>query len=170
MEKISFSKSDLGDWSVDYRTSNIVNPDLLDKRPKSEGAVSESVLPKDGAGSADASGGDNNEAGRAERKKHDALMARKLDEERQAQQRLLQTFYAEKLRIELSPEKFRDSMKSMAERSIEQLMSREGSSLKLEWKSELHQFSLAISMEAYDKLNEDVSRQREPVESAPVRS
>ncbi|WP_172253460.1 hypothetical protein [Saccharibacillus deserti] len=165
MEKISFGKGDSGDWGMNYRTSNIVNPDLLDKSPKSEGIGSKSILQKDAAGSVDESNGEKNPASQTERKKHDDLMARKLEEEHLAQQRLLQTFYSEKLRIELSPEKFKDSMKSMAERSIEQLMSREGSSLKLEWKSELHQFSLAISMEAYDKLNGENSRKPELVGS-----
>ncbi len=97
----------------------------------------------------------------AERKRQEAQQVHKKDEEKQAQQNLIQPFYLEKLKIDMSPEKLKESMKSLAERSIESLMSRDGTSLKMEWKSELHKISLEISVEAYDKFNEQADQQGE---------
>ncbi|WP_206023876.1 hypothetical protein [Saccharibacillus alkalitolerans] len=137
---------------AEYRTSGIVNPDLADQTPKSEGAPRLKKTQTEGNGE---STGEKELVSETERKKREAQQAEKLEEERQAQQKLLQAFYAEKARIDMSPEKIRETMEMLAERSIEQLMSREGSSFKIEWKSELHQVSLAISMEAYDKFQQD---------------
>lgn len=94
----------------------------------------------------------------AELKKQETQQVKKKEEEKQAQQNLIQTFYLEKTRIDMSPEKLKESMKTLAERSIEHLMSRDGTSLKMEWKSELHKISLEISVEAYDKFNEQADQ------------
>ncbi|OWR31192.1 hypothetical protein CDO73_08645 [Saccharibacillus sp. O23] len=152
MEKVSFSGGSSASWASDYRNPNTVNPDQTAKTSTTEKPKSDPKTEKDDK--ATDSVGEKQAVSAAERKKQDVEQAKKQEEEKQAQQKLLQTFYSEKLRIDMSPDKFKDSMKALAERSIEQLMSREGTSLKMEWKSELHKISLEISVEAYDKLSE----------------
>ncbi|OWA35360.1 hypothetical protein B9G55_11985 [Saccharibacillus sp. O16] len=159
MEKVSFNGGSSGSWASDYRNPNTVNPDKPAKTSTTEKPKTDPKAEKDDK--ATDSVGEKEAVSAAERKKQDDQQAKKLEEEKQAQQKLMQTFYAEKLRIDLSPDKFKESMKALAERSIEQLMSREGTSLKMEWKSELHKVSLEISVEAYDKLSEQHDQKHE---------
>ncbi|MEJ8302868.1 hypothetical protein [Saccharibacillus sacchari] len=163
MEKVSFNKGDSGNWAIDYRPSNIANPDLVVQKPKAES--SKVVVTKDKTELYSGPTGEKELASDVERKKKEAELAQQLAEERLAQQKLLQTFYAEKARVELSPDNIKDAMKALAERSIEQLMIRDGSSMRLEWKSELHKVRVEISADAYDRLNEHTDSKQEWAEA-----
>lgn len=163
MEKVSFNKGDSGNWAIDYKPSGIINPDIVNPTPKPE--TSKVVVMKDKTELNTEKTGEKELLSDEERKKREVQLAQKLADERLAQQKLMQTFYAEKARVELSPEKLQDAMKALAQRSIEQLMIRDGSSMKMEWKSELHQVRVEISVEAYDKLNEHSSSRRDFAEA-----
>jgi len=152
MEKISFNKADSGNWAIDYKPSGIVNPDIV-KQPTKLGA-SKVIVMKEKTELNSEPSGEKELVSDAEFKKREAELAQKLAEERLAQQKLLQTFYAEKARVELSPDQLKETMKALAERSIEQLMVRDGTMMRVGWKSDLHKISMEISVEAYDKLNE----------------
>ncbi|WP_037285266.1 hypothetical protein [Saccharibacillus sacchari] len=163
MEKVSFNKGDSGNWAIDYKPSAIVNPDIVNPTSKLE--TSKVVVMKDKTELNTEKTGEKELLSDEERKKREVQLAQKLADERLAQQKLMQTFYAEKARVELSPEKLQDAMKALAQRSIEQLMIRDGSSMKMEWKSELHQVRVEISVEAYDKLNEHSSSRQDFAEA-----
>lgn len=163
MEKVSFNKADSGNWAIDYKPSGIVNPDIVKQPTKTES--SKVVVMKDNTEFNKDKTGEKELLSDEERKKREAQLAQEIANERLAQQKLLQTFYAEKARVELSPERLKGAMKALAERSIEQLMIRDGSSMKMEWKSELHQVRVEISGEAYDKLNEHSSSRQDFAEA-----
>lgn len=150
MEKVSFNKGDSGNWAVDYRPSNIANPDIVKPAPKTEN--SKIAVRTETAKPNTESTGEKELMSDTEHKKREAQLIQKLEDERLAQQKLLRTFYAEKARVDMSPDQVRDTMKALAERSIEQQMVRDGTSMKVEWKSELHQIRVEISEDAYDKL------------------
>ncbi|WP_018978041.1 hypothetical protein [Saccharibacillus kuerlensis] len=160
MEKISFAKGDLGNWTVNYRPSNIINPDLARAVPQSGSAAPAPRVGKSGQSGEPA--GALERFGEAEQRKLEARRAEKQAEERLAQQKLLQMFYAERAKIEVSPEKLKATAKAMAERSIEQSMITDGISMKVEWRSELHKVSMEISQEAYAKLNEQADSNNKP--------
>lgn len=166
MEKISLSGAGSKNWAADY---NYSNPTSGSEKTDAKDATDQALVTAEGSkneAKADKHGTKQDLAKEeslkaAERKKQELQQAKKKDEEKQAQQNLIQAFYLEKTRIDMSPEKLKESMKTLAERSIEHLMSRDGTSLKMEWKSELHKISLEISVEAYDKFNEQADQQGE---------
>lgn len=168
MEKISLSGAGSRNWAADY---NYSNPTSGSEKTDAKDATDPDQALVTAEGSKNEAKADKNGVKQefakeeslkvAERKKQELQQAKKKDEEKQAQQNLIQAFYLEKTRIDMSPEKLKESMKTLAERSIEHLMSRDGTSLKMEWKSELHKISLEISVEAYDKFNEQSDQQGE---------
>ncbi|MCQ4087526.1 hypothetical protein [Saccharibacillus sp. JS10] len=163
MEKVALNKADSGNWAIDYKPSMIVNPDLVRPMPQNDHSKvvtskSETQLDQDPTKEKELMSD-------ADRKKREEEWIQKMTEERLAQQKLLQTFYAEKARVDMAPSQIKDAMRALAERSIEQQIVRDGSSMKVEWKSELHQVSVEISETAYDKRNDLLSAKKDLVES-----
>jgi len=164
MEKVALNKAESGNWAVDYKPSMIANPDLVRPMPQSDHSKvvtskSETQLNPDPTKEKELMSD-------ADRKKREEEWIQKMTEERLVQQKLLQTFYAEKARVDMAPNQIKDAMRALAERSIEQQIVRDGSSMKVEWKSELHQVSVEISETAYDKRNDLLSAKKDLAESA----
>lgn len=115
MEKVSLSKGNSGNWTIHYKASNIVNPDLMKKPSKSESPVFIPKVEKTSRGSEPI--GEKDHFDEAERLRRQFAQAEK--------------------------------------RLTDELSSREGVPLQVEWKSEAHQMSMEISKEAYEEFGKN---------------